>query len=195
MAKPAFGPNAIVTPANGVTLVRMAATPFMLGLISQRNFDFSTLGIWIVLCGTDGIDGILARRYGVTRSGAFLDPLADKFLILGAMLVLAFKHVFSWPLVIIICIRDIGMSVYRSVVARKGVSIPARKSAKAKTFVQQTAVGVAIAPWIGKHATWLGAVLLVAAAILTVVSGVQYFLDARNPKNSAKAKAATSSQS
>jgi CDP-diacylglycerol---glycerol-3-phosphate 3-phosphatidyltransferase len=177
--EPTFGPNAILTPANGMTLVRMAATPFMLGLIGHRNFDFSTLGLWAVLCGTDGIDGILARRYGVTRSGAFLDPLADKFLILGALVLLAVKNVFSWPLVLIICVRDIGMSIYRSVVARKGISIPARKSAKVKTFVQQSAVGAAIAPGIGRHATWVGASLLVLATILTVYSGVQYLLDAR----------------
>ncbi len=179
-SEPTFGPNAILTPANGMTLLRMAATPMILGLIAQRRFDYSTVGLWAVLCGTDGLDGILARRYGVTRSGAFLDPLADKFLILGALVVLAVKHVFSWPLVVIICIRDIGMSIYRSVVARKGVSIPARKSAKAKTFSQQLAVGAAIAPWVGKHATWVGASLLVIAAVLTVVSGAQYFLDARS---------------
>jgi CDP-diacylglycerol---glycerol-3-phosphate 3-phosphatidyltransferase len=178
-SEPTQGSHEYLTPANGMTLLRMLATPFMLALIAGRHFDWPTLGLWIVLCCTDGIDGFLARRYGVTRSGAFLDPLADKFLILGAMIVLAAKGAFAWPLVLLIGVREIGMSIYRSVAGRQGISIPARKSAKAKTVVQQIAVGAAIAPWFGHKAAWIGTSVLVIATVLTVVSGVQYYVDAR----------------
>ena len=177
--EPTQGSHEYLTPANGMTVLRMAATPLMLGLIAGRHFDAPTFGLWIVLCGTDGIDGVLARRYGVTRSGAFLDPLADKFLILGAMIVLAVKGAFVWPLVLLIGVREVGMSIYRSVAGSHGISIPARKSAKAKTVVQQFAVAAAIAPWLGHKASWIGSIVLVVATILTVVSGAQYYFDAR----------------
>lgn len=176
---PAFGPTALLTPANGLTFVRIAATPIMLMFILQRRLDAPTFAMWVLLCSTDGADGFLARRYGVTRSGAFLDPLADKFLVLGAMLVLAWKDVFAWPLVAVIAVREIGMSVYRSIAGAQGISIPASRGAKLKTVVQQVAVGFAIVPWIGEHANWAAKWLLGLAAVLTVWTGLQYLGAAR----------------
>ena len=174
-----FGPTALLTPANGLTFARIAATPMMLLFVLQRRLDAPTFGMWVVLCSTDGADGLLARRYGVTRSGAFLDPLADKFLVLGAMSALVWRHVFAWPFVAIIAVREIGMSIYRAVAGSHGVSIPASKWAKWKTFVQQLAVGFAIMPWVGEHADWVGKSLLVVATALTVWTGLQYLFAAR----------------
>ena len=71
------------------------------------------------------------------------------------------------------------MSVYRAVVARDGVSIPARRSAKLKTAVQQSAVGFAIMPWVGVHAPRVGRIFLLFAVVLTLATGAQYLLDAR----------------
>ena len=175
----AFGPTAIMTPANALTLVRIAATPAMLFYVAHRRLDAPTLAAWVALCFTDGVDGILARRYGSTRSGAFLDPLADKFLVLGAMVALAAKHVFAWPFVVVIAVREVGMSVYRSVAGTRGVSIPATKAAKWKTFVQQISVGFAITPWLGRNALWIGQGLLVVATALTVWTGLGYLQAAR----------------
>ena len=176
---PAFGPTALLTPANGLTFARIAATPIMLLYVLQRRLDAPTFALWVLLCSTDGADGLLARRYGVTRSGAVLDPLADKFLVLGGMFALVWKHVFVWPLVAIIAVREIGMSIYRAVAGSHGVSIPASKWAKWKTFVQQLSVGFAIAPWVGEHADWMGKSLLVLATVLTVWTGLQYLGAAR----------------
>ncbi len=176
---PVFGPTALLTPANGLTFARIAATPVMLVLVLQRRLDAPTFAMWVLLCSTDGADGFLARRYGVTRSGAFLDPLADKFLVLGGMSALVWKHVFVWPFVAIIAVREIGMSIYRSVAGSHGVSIPASKWAKWKTFVQQLAVGFAIMPWVGEHGDWVGKSLLVLATVLTVWTGLQYLESAR----------------
>ncbi len=89
------------------------------------------------LAGTDGIDGWLARRHGTTRSGAFLDPLADKFLVLGAMFALVADHRFSWVPVVIIAVREVAISLYRIVAARHGVSVPARALAKLKTWCRR----------------------------------------------------------
>ncbi len=181
--EPSYSSHAWLTPANALTAVRLAATPVVLILIAQRHFDVLTLVLWVIVCATDWADGILARRYGVSKSGAFLDPLADKILVLGAMIVLVLKKEF-WVLpVALIATREIAMSVYRSVVGRKGVSIPARRSAKYKTFAQQVCVSFAITPWLGQHASWIGHVLLWVSVALTLYTGGQYLNAARNRTN------------
>ena len=77
--------------------------------------------LWFALCATDGIDGWLARRHGTTRSGAFLDPLADKVLVLGAMFALGRSRRFWWLPVALIAVREIGISLYRSMAGRQGI--------------------------------------------------------------------------
>jgi hypothetical protein len=95
------------------------------------------------------LDGFLARRHGATTVGAFLDPLADKVLVLGAMFFLVNSHVYWIVPVIIIAARELAISLYRTFVGAKGVSVPASKIAKFKTLAQQLSVGFAIAPQIG----------------------------------------------
>ena len=83
-----FGPSALATPANAVTITRLLLAIPLLMLIADHTSSWPAVALWIILCVTDGIDGYLARRQGATRSGAFLDPLADKVLVLGAMIAL-----------------------------------------------------------------------------------------------------------
>jgi CDP-diacylglycerol--glycerol-3-phosphate 3-phosphatidyltransferase len=173
----AFGPSALVTPANGVTLARVAFTPVLLVLVAGTGASYVALALWIALASSDGLDGYLARRHGTTRSGAFLDPLADKLLVLGALVALAGRGVFGWVPVGLIGAREVAMSVYRSWVGRRGVSIPARRSAKAKTVVQEVAVGLALFPPVARRAPWMARIVLWVAVVLTVSSGVQYLLD------------------
>ena len=177
--EPPVSSRAYLTPANGMTVLRMLVTPVMLLLITNQQTAAVTCALWFLLCSTDFIDGVLARRYGITSSGAFLDPLADKLLVLGAMTVLVVENYFALIPVVIIAIREVGMSVYRSLAGTKGVSIPARKSAKVKTFLQQLSVGFALTPWVGVHQPWISRVLLGVATVLTVTTGLQYFHDAR----------------
>ncbi len=176
---PRFDPGALVTPANAITVVRIVLTPVVLVLMASLRFDLGTFALWAVLCWTDYFDGILARRFGTTRSGAFLDPLADKFMTLGAMVVLVVKGVYFWPWVALTALREVAITAYRSFVGTKGVSVPARRSAKWKAFAQQSAVGFSIMPWVGEHAAWIGHGLLVVSVVLTLVSGAQYFVEAR----------------
>jgi CDP-diacylglycerol---glycerol-3-phosphate 3-phosphatidyltransferase len=174
-----YSTHMLLTPANGLTFLRMACTPIMLAMISSARTGAATLAFWSVLCATDWVDGKLARRYGVSKSGAFLDPLADKFLVLGAMFMLVYQDVFVLLPVVLITVREVAMSAYRSVVSRRGISIPARRSAKYKTFVQQLSVGFAVAPWFGVHALWMAEALLWIAVVLTVGTGLQYLADGR----------------
>jgi CDP-diacylglycerol--glycerol-3-phosphate 3-phosphatidyltransferase len=180
-----FGPSALLTPANGVTLARVAFTPVLVAIIVGSGASYPVLVAWIVLAATDGVDGYLARRHGTTRSGAFLDPLADKLLVIGALVALVVKGTFWWLPVTLIALREVAMSAYRSWVGRRGVSIPARQSAKVKTVVQEVAVGLALAPIVADHALWLATGVLWAAVVLTVGTGVQYLLDASGARTRA----------
>ena len=131
-----FGPSALATPANGITVTRLLAAPLFVVLLVHDRASWAVFAAWVALAGTDGIDGWLARRHGTTRSGAFLDPLADKFLVLGALCALVAIHRFWWVPVAVIAARELGISLYRSWVARQGVSVLARPLGKAKTLVQ-----------------------------------------------------------
>ncbi len=168
-------PNALATWANLITVGRIALSPVMFLVIPDDNHgSWLAFGLWFVLCVSDGIDGYLARRHGTTTSGAFLDPLADKVLVLGAMFVLV-RHGMFWIVpVAIIAVREFVISVYRTFVASKGVSVPASQMAKYKTLFQQLAVGFALWPWFAVDAKWLWVTLLWIAVVLAVVSGVQY---------------------
>jgi CDP-diacylglycerol--glycerol-3-phosphate 3-phosphatidyltransferase len=174
----AFGPSALATPANAVTGLRVGLTPVLLVGILASGASWPAFALWIALAATDGVDGYLARRQGTTRSGAFLDPLADKFLVLGALVCLAAGHLVGWVPVVIIAVREVWMSLYRGWLGRHGVSLPARRSAKLKTVVQALAVGMALAPPL-EDAPWLVSTVLWAAVVLTIVSGYQYLSDAR----------------
>jgi CDP-diacylglycerol---glycerol-3-phosphate 3-phosphatidyltransferase len=182
VATETFGPSALATPANAVTLARVAATPFVLAAIASRGASWMSLALWMVFAGTDGLDGYLARRQGSTRSGAFLDPLADKFLILGAMFVLVAKNIFWWLPVALISARELVISAYRSILGQRGISIPARSSAKLKTLVQSFAVGFALFPTTTHHPDVANTLLWIAVA-LTLMSGVQYLVEGNRSRH------------
>ncbi len=184
-----FGPSALATPANAVTMARVAFTPLLLVVIVSSGPSLAVLAAWIVLIATDGLDGYLARRHGTTRSGAFLDPLADKLLVLGAMSALVARGLFWWLPVVIIAVREVAMSAYRSWVGRQGVSLPARSSAKVKTVVQGVAVGLALLPVVADHHLWVARGVLWVAVVLTVVSGLQYLLDGARSRAGASPEA------
>ena len=173
-----FGQSALATPANAITLARLAAAPLLLVVVLASPSSWWTFALWMVLAGTDGFDGYVARRHGTTTSGAFLDPLADKCLVLAAMVALVAKGVFWWFPVAVIAAREAVISGYRSVVARRGISVPARPGAKVKTVIQDLAVGIALLPPAKGH-YWIAEGLLWGATALTVVTGIQYLSDGR----------------
>lgn len=174
-----YGPTALATPANGVTLLRLLVAPLLVVIIIVEGPSWWAAAIWAVVAGTDWVDGWVARRQGVTRSGAFLDPLADKFLVLGAMAALAVIGEIWWLPVVLIAAREVGMSVYRTRAGRRGVSVPARGWAKAKTWAQLITVGLALIPAVASEGELALDVMLWVAVGLTVGTGLLYWLDAR----------------
>ncbi len=175
-----FGPTALATPANGLTLLRMLVAPLLVVVIVIEGPAWWLAGVWAVIAGTDWMDGCMARRQGATRSGAFLDPLADKLLVLGAMAGLVVDGELWWLPVGVIAAREVGMSFYRARVGRRGISVPARRFAKAKTWAQVLTVGLALIPPVAFHAELVVDVALWVAVALTAWTGALYWLGARS---------------
>lgn len=173
-----FGPSALATPANAISFVRLLVTVPFLMLIAETPLSYAATLLWIVLCVTDGIDGWVARKQGTTRSGAFLDPLADKVLVLGAMWALVASDRFAVVPVTLITVRELGIQGFRSYWGRLGLAVPASRGAKVKTVVQEVAVGLALLPTFERQ-LWVADAVLWAAVVLTVVTGVQYLADGR----------------
>ncbi len=173
-AESQFGPSAILTPANALTVGRLLLTLPFLAMVWGEGASWVAVSFWIALCLTDWMDGIVARRQGTTRSGAFLDPLADKVLVLGTMFALVADGSFWWLPVLLISIRELGIQALRSYWARSGLAIPATTLAKAKTNVQQVAVGFALLPPTADDATWVATSVLWVAVVLTMITGAQY---------------------
>ena len=99
-------------------------------------------------------------------------------MVLSAMYTLVYLSVLPWLPVTLIAVREVGMTVYRSSVGRRGVSIPARFSAKVKTLVQDLAIAACLLPPLAHHHT-LQLWSIWVAAVLTVVTGLQYLVDGR----------------
>ncbi len=177
-----YGESALLTPANLMTAFRLAVAPVFIYLILVHRISWWTSAVGVLAAASDYFDGIVARRHGTTTSGAFLDPLADKVIVLGSLyaLILARPHGLSSFIApaIIITVREAWMSVYRSRSARRGISIPASKLAKWKTFVQDLAIALCVVPVVAHH-TWLGEVTIWVAAVMTVYTGWQYYAEGR----------------
>ena len=127
-----------------------------------------------MITATDSLDGWLARRDGATRSGAFLDPVADKLIVLGGLAVLADRG--DVPVVAgrrSSRVRELGISLYRSIAGRRGI-VAARRSGSGSTrrSSQYLAVGVVLLPLdrrLGRRSSSI--VLVRSRSALTVVSG------------------------
>jgi CDP-diacylglycerol--glycerol-3-phosphate 3-phosphatidyltransferase len=173
-----YGPSAIATPANFLTVIRLLVAPVLFAMVFDQISTWPNVILWTILVATDGVDGIIARRHGTTRSGAFLDPLADKVLILGALFALVAADALPLLPVAIIAVREIGISLYRVQLGRQGLAVPARLTGKIKTFLQSLTVGAVLLPWTTSY-QWIANALLWASVFMALFSGFQYLRDGR----------------
>jgi CDP-diacylglycerol--glycerol-3-phosphate 3-phosphatidyltransferase len=171
-------PVSAVNLANALTLLRLLLVPVFAFALWRHSGDstgwrISAWGIFAVACITDSIDGDLARKRNiVTEFGKLADPIADKALIGTALIGLSQLSLLSWWVTIVILIREIAVTLLRFWVIRHGV-IPASRGGKLKTLVQAVAIGLYVLPLSG----WLHGLaeaFMVAAIVLTVVTGVDY---------------------
>jgi CDP-diacylglycerol---glycerol-3-phosphate 3-phosphatidyltransferase len=172
----------VANVANVLTGVRMALVPvFLLALFAgdghETRWRIIAFVIFAAAVITDRIDGALARSFDlVTEFGKLADPIADKALIGAALIGLSLLGDLPWWVTIVILVREIGVTILRFAVLRRGV-IPASRGGKLKTLVQALAIGLFVLPLSG---AWLtGAwVLMWAAVVLTVVTGLDYVVSA-----------------
>lgn len=164
--------------ANGLTVTRFVGAPILAALVLVQNPWWLTFWFGWFLGATDYVDGFFARKAAPTRVGAFLDPLADKVVVLLVGYALVWQGRFGWLPITLITVREVAIMVFRSYWGRRGLAIPARKSAKYKTFVQGVALAAAMCPCLDS-ALWVADVLLWLAVAFTIYSGLQYAMDGR----------------
>lgn len=178
-----------MTTATKFTLARIAMIPvFMACMYLSRTLDimcYVSLAVFGLASLTDMVDGHIARKYHqVTDLGKFLDPLADKVLVLAAMVMLCEWGIFpSWSLMIVL-IREFAVSGLRMVASGKGQVIAAGWSGKVKTGVTMAGLCIMLLLRAKLCVSLLGGtvisvvnwVVIFAIALTTVYSGVEYFV-------------------
>ncbi|WP_373864098.1 CDP-diacylglycerol--glycerol-3-phosphate 3-phosphatidyltransferase [Nocardia mexicana] len=168
--------------ANILTVARILIVPlFLLALFAAGGHETGWRIVAAALFGvaaiTDRIDGQLARKYGlVTDFGKLADPIADKALIGSALIGLSMLGDLAWWITLVICAREIGVTLLRLAVVRRGV-IPAGRGGKLKTLVQSLAIAVMVLPLSGMFET-AGLLLMYVAVALTVITGLDYVVQA-----------------
>jgi len=173
---------------NYLTVFRFVLVPVFGWLLLAEGghvwgYRLAALAVFGVAMVTDSIDGDLARRRKqVTDFGKVADPIADKAMLGMALIGLSIIGIVPWWVTVIILVREVGVTVMRFVVIRHGV-MPAGRGGKLKTALQTVAVGILIFPLeaLPGSAVWLTAayIVLAAALVVTVVTGVDYLIKAR----------------
>jgi cardiolipin synthase len=172
---------------NLVTLSRIILIPLLIGLyyapdswIDEHSRNVTATLVFIFAGITDWLDGYLARRLNqMSAFGAFLDPVADKLIVVGALVVLLYLNRVDMLVALIIIGREIAISALREWMARVGQakSVAVAFVGKLKTVTQMAAIPLLLyhdplSEWL--DCQWLGTILINVAAVLTVVSMLYY---------------------
>ena len=168
-----------MTTASKITLVRVAFIPIYMALMYLSNgqanlFMYIALGVFVIASLTDYVDGYIARKYKqVSDFGKFLDPLADKLLVISAMTMFCRWGTFpAWALMVVLT-REFAVTGLRLVAVGKGVVIAAGWSGKVKTA--STMVGMCA--WMAfPHIAILRQIIMIVVMVTTVYSGIEYFV-------------------
>ena len=171
-----------MTLPNILTCLRVLLIPVFMVLAYQNNMpcDIAALIVYVVACLTDYVDGNLARKNNqVTNFGKFMDPVADKLLVMAALLLFVEDGTISAWMVAIILGREFIVSALRMVAASEGLVIAANMWGKAKTMITMITLIFLLCP-IGP--VMLGPVslqdiMIWITVIITAVSGVTYITD------------------
>ncbi len=186
-------PASIANIANIITVARIALTPvFLVAVLVDEGqhgpWRWAAALLFIFAIATDGVDGALARsRNLVTPLGILLDPIADKVLIGGALVALAWVGELPWWVVAVILGREVGITVFRFLRLRDRV-IPASRGGKLKTIIQSVAVSSWLLPtWVfaGSWVFVANDVLMGAVVVITLWTGIDYLVKgAKAPRES-----------
>lgn len=175
-------PVSLYNPANVLTAARIVLVPVFVAFVivsgmAESGWRILACLTFCVASATDFADGWIARRYElVTSFGKVADPIADKALTGSALVLLSAYDRLSWWVTGLILVREWGVTALRFWVIRYGV-IPASRGGKLKTALQTAAIAWFLWP-VPEPFDVVGTVLMVAALIVTVVTGVDYVLQA-----------------
>ena len=162
-----------MTTASKITLIRVLMIPvFMVLLLLGHNI--AALIVFIVASCTDFVDGYIARHYDqVSDFGKFLDPLADKLLVISCMVIfIQWGRMAAWAVMVVLT-REFAVTGLRLVAVEKGRVIAAALSGKVKTA--STMVGLCVMLALPGYPT-LDLIVTVVIVATTVMSGVEYFV-------------------
>ncbi len=164
---------------NVLTLLRILLVPVVVvALLDQTpNGDLLAAIVFALASATDWVDGWLARsRNAITTFGKLMDPVADKLLVIGALVSLvSLNRLDAWVAMVIIA-RELAVTMTRMAVTGQGVVISANRYGKVKTVFQVATIFLLIA--VDNRPAWLEALVYVTVAV-TLVSGAEYFFGLR----------------
>jgi CDP-diacylglycerol--glycerol-3-phosphate 3-phosphatidyltransferase len=189
MGAPAMFP---VNLPNVLTVLRIMLVPVLVVALLGNTPSGDVLAAFVFALAslTDFVDGYLARaRDSVTTFGKLMDPLADKLLIVGALLCLVSLHRLEGWVAMVIIARELAVTVLRVNAGQSGAVIPASMFGKVKTCVQIAAILAVIA--VHGSPLWVSLLVYLAVAV-TVLSGLDYFRRATRPGSSEATPAAPS---
>ena len=165
--------------ANKLTLLRVAMIPLFLGILywGFPGSDYAALTVFILASLTDFADGYIARHYDqVTDFGKFMDPLADKVLVVTAMLwFVQCGRLPAWAVAIVI-FREFAVSGMRLIAAERGRVIAAGWSGKVKTASTMVGLCLMFLPLPG----WVTTACVTVIVVTTLYSGIEYFVKNRD---------------
>ncbi|HZX36227.1 MAG TPA: CDP-diacylglycerol--glycerol-3-phosphate 3-phosphatidyltransferase [Thermodesulfobacteriota bacterium] len=179
MTPPGNG-NKFWTIPNALSIARIFVSPILVVLLLSPDEKRSVIAaaLFLAVCLTDWLDGYLARRMGiVTAFGKFLDPLADKLLIVTALIMLIpGDRIPAWMVAVIVA-RELAVTGLRALAVESGTVMAASPSGKIKTVLQICAVTPLLLHYefFGLNFHSIGSIILWAALAATVWSGVEYF--------------------
>ena len=162
--------------ANQLTVARTAAVPAVILLFAWDfpDHDYWATAVFAIAMVTDWLDGWWARRRGESSDlGRLLDPIADKILVLAALVVLVGRVLPAWAVAAIV-VREVLVSGLRLAALQRGIVISARELGKLKTWAQAVAAGLGGVAAGGAIGEQIAQAALVVALVLTWVSGLDY---------------------
>lgn len=163
---------------NILTSLRIIFVPVFAWLVLTEQWWWA-FGLFVALMITDKLDGDIARaRNLITDFGKIADPIADKALMISALVTLNITTTLPVWMTVVIVVRELGITVWRMWMLRRGKVVPASKGGKLKTVLQTIGVAFYLCP-VTQSLQWLTFSVMFCAVAVTVVTGVQYLLDAK----------------
>lgn len=172
---------------NALTMLRILLVPVFAVLLAQDTVGsrIAACVVFVIAALTDRWDGHIARTRGLTSAfGAMLDTIADKVLVIAALLLLSMLGEVPWWVTTVLIVRELGIMALKSVLARREVIAPSR-GGKLKAALQMVALSVLTVDWVGLLGSEIGGwaygtgmVILYAATAVAIVSAIDYLVKA-----------------